>query len=201
MSKISITIADSSFLIRNGIDSLLKTQNDVIIEKSIESKEKIIEKINKNKPDILIINPELCNSNSTDLKKDFHENKNMKVILLSTYKLSPESYNADAAICFHDSRSTILEKIRIVKDSINIKNISKKDKKNDPISSREKKILQQIALGLTNKEIADKLFISIHTVVTHRKNITHKLGIKSVSGLTVYAILHNLIVMEDVNKI
>lgn len=62
----------------------------------------------------------------------------------------------------------------------------------------EKNILKHIALGLTNKEIADKLFISIHTVVTHRKNITQKLGIKSVSGLTVYAILNNLIEMDEV---
>lgn len=67
-----------------------------------------------------------------------------------------------------------------------------------PISNREKTILKHIAQGMTNKEIADKLFISIHTVVTHRKNITHKLGIKSVAGLTVYAILNNLITVDQV---
>lgn len=201
MSKISIIIAESSFLIRNGLDSLLKKYEDIIIKQSIDSREKIIERVNILKPDILIINPELCNNNSMDLKKDFFECKKMKIILLSTFKLSPESYNADVAICFHDSRSLIAEKIQNVKDKVDIKNDTKKKKNSDTLSSREKIILQQIALGLTNKEIADKLFISIHTVVTHRKNITHKLGIKSVSGLTVYAILHNLIVMEEVNKI
>jgi two-component system, NarL family, response regulator NreC len=55
-----------------------------------------------------------------------------------------------------------------------------------------------VALGLTNKEIADKLYISAHTVITHRKNITRKLGIKTVSGLTIYAIMNNLIALEEI---
>ena len=54
-------------------------------------------------------------------------------------------------------------------------------------------------MGFANKEIADKLFISIHTVISHRKNITEKLGIKSISGLTVYAIMNNLLDLEDIN--
>jgi DNA-binding CsgD family transcriptional regulator len=61
------------------------------------------------------------------------------------------------------------------------------------LSEREIEILKLIALGYTNKEIGDKLFISIHTVITHRKNITSKLGIKTIAGLTVYAILNKII--------
>ena len=52
-----------------------------------------------------------------------------------------------------------------------------------------------VARGLSSKEIADRLHISVHTVSTHRKNITHKTGIRSVAGLAVYAMIHNL--MED----
>ena len=63
----------------------------------------------------------------------------------------------------------------------------------EQLSARELAVLIQVAKGRTNKEIADKLFISVHTVITHRKNITHKLGIKTVSGLTMYAIIHNFI--------
>ena len=61
------------------------------------------------------------------------------------------------------------------------------------LTQREKEILRLVAMGYSNKEIADSLFISIHTVITHRKNITGKLGIKSISGLTVYAIINRLI--------
>jgi len=55
-------------------------------------------------------------------------------------------------------------------------------------------------LGLTNQEVAEKLFISVHTVMTHRKNITKKLGIKTVSGLTVYALLNKVIEIQDIDQ-
>lgn len=61
------------------------------------------------------------------------------------------------------------------------------------LSAREKEILVCVAKGMLNKEIADFYNISIHTVITHRKNITRKTGIKTVAGLTVYALLNNLI--------
>ena len=55
----------------------------------------------------------------------------------------------------------------------------------------------EISKGMQNKEIADHFCISIYTVITHRKNITRKTGIKTVSGLTVYALLNNLIDMNS----
>lgn len=63
----------------------------------------------------------------------------------------------------------------------------------DVLSQREKEILASVAKGKTNKEIADEHFISINTVITHRKNITKKTGINSIAGLTVYAILNHII--------
>ena len=67
------------------------------------------------------------------------------------------------------------------------------------LTAREKDVLNLVALGHSNKEIADKLFISIHTVISHRKNITEKLGIKSISGLTVYAMLNKIIDTDQMN--
>ena len=66
------------------------------------------------------------------------------------------------------------------------------------LSDREQEVLTLIAKGEMNKTIADKLHISLNTVLTHRKNITAKLSIKTVSGLTVYAILNGLISADDV---
>lgn len=58
--------------------------------------------------------------------------------------------------------------------------------------------MRGVALGKSNKEIAEMLFISVHTVTTHRKNISAKLGIHSPAGLTIYAILHNIVDLNEV---
>ena len=86
------------------------------------------------------------------------------------------------------------------------KNSSEKGGTNNPeseaehassLSEREKDIVAEVAKGLTNKEIADKLNLSIHTVTTHRKNISRKTVINSISGITVYAIINKLVDLND----
>ena len=67
------------------------------------------------------------------------------------------------------------------------------DDESNSLSEREKDVLRLIVEGLTNKEIAARLYVSVNTVLTHRKNITAKLGIKTTPGLTFYAITHRLI--------
>lgn len=68
----------------------------------------------------------------------------------------------------------------------------------EELSSRERDVIVQIVKGLSNKEIAEVLCISVHTVITHRKNITRKLNIHSTAGLTIYAIVNKLI---DINSL
>ncbi len=70
--------------------------------------------------------------------------------------------------------------------------------KNKILSNREIEVLSLIVQGMINKEIAEKLNISLTTVISHRKNIMDKLGMKSVSALTIYAVMHGYI---DINKI
>ncbi|MBK8882774.1 MAG: helix-turn-helix transcriptional regulator [Bacteroidales bacterium] len=65
------------------------------------------------------------------------------------------------------------------------------------LSERETEVLKLLSKGLSNKEIADSLNISIHTVISHRKNLTQKTGIKSQSGLTIYALSNNIISLEN----
>lgn len=67
----------------------------------------------------------------------------------------------------------------------------------EDLSDREKDVLIQLVKGLSNKEIADVLCISTHTVITHRKNITRKLNIHSTAGLTIYAIVNHLVDLEQ----
>ncbi len=67
----------------------------------------------------------------------------------------------------------------------------------EELSEREKEVILELVNGLSNKEIADKLCISVHTVISHRKNIARKLNIHSVAGLTIYAIVNNLVNIES----
>lgn len=69
----------------------------------------------------------------------------------------------------------------------------------DILSPREKEIVVAVAKGWANKEIADRLCLSVNTVTTHRRNICAKLGIHSAAGLTIFAILHHLVNLEDVD--
>lgn len=68
----------------------------------------------------------------------------------------------------------------------------------ETLSEREREVVGHIVRGLTNKEVAERLFISVNTVLTHRKNISRKLNIHSVSGLTIYAIVNQLVNLDEI---
>lgn len=118
-----------------------------------------------------------------------------RFIQLVTESETLRDINNAEVINLNDSQSQIIEKVR---NSIN----SFSPEKNNSVSSlteRETEVLKLVSLGNASKEIADKLNISTHTVITHRKNITEKLGIKSISGLTVYAILNKIIDTDELS--
>jgi DNA-binding CsgD family transcriptional regulator len=99
-------------------------------------------------------------------------------------------------ISVFDNKTTLIEKITPFLQQYEPFTTNKEEP--EELTPREKLILNHVALGQTNKEIAATLFISTHTVISHRKNITRKLDIKTVSGLTVYAIINGIIKMEDI---
>lgn len=87
------------------------------------------------------------------------------------------------------------EHIEVIEQNINniLSFLHKNDNTNNTLSAREIDVLREIATGKINKEIADCLNISINTVLTHRKNISSKLGIRTVSGLSLYAMMNGII--------
>ena len=114
-------------------------------------------------------------------------------VLLSVYNLQQD---LDHHTCIEDD--VLVPMVRML-ESPGRKSVPEEPAdKREELSAREKEILVSVARGLLNKEIADRHNISINTVITHRKNITHKTGIRTVAGLTAYAILNNLI---DINEI
>ncbi len=76
-------------------------------------------------------------------------------------------------------------------------NLHQRELPEEALSIREQEVLVEIVNGLTNKEIAQKLNLSIHTVTTHRRNISTKLQIHSIAGLTIYAISNQLINVKE----
>lgn len=81
----------------------------------------------------------------------------------------------------------------------NEKPIEPTDAGREPLSAREREIIVCVVKGLTNKEIADELCISTHTVITHRRNIAAKLQIHSAAGLTIYAIVNKLVELSEIS--
>ncbi len=71
----------------------------------------------------------------------------------------------------------------------------------DMLSNREKEIIAHVARGMSNKGIADKLFLSVHTVTTHRRNISNKLQIHSPAGLAIYAVVNGLVNIDDLEPV
>jgi DNA-binding CsgD family transcriptional regulator len=189
--NISIVLFTNNIIKSLGIKTMLSVigfKYEIFdIDNYIELKDLLLEHAEKLH---LIVSDELCNEDDlTEIQK---------IVLNSPILVFSDSQsgwvNGIFYVSLKNSQREILSKI----DYFFQKDSTKKQE-NSIISEREKDILTQVALGLSNKEIAEKLFISINTVITHRKNITEKLGIKTIAGLTIYAILNNYINPENGN--
>jgi regulator of cell morphogenesis and NO signaling len=92
------------------------------------------------------------------------------------------------------------QRVRQSDVTVKISNMIKQSPDNsEALSDREKEVIVSLVQGMTNKEIADHLFISVNTVITHRRNIARKLQIHSPAGLTIYAIVNNLVDISSLN--
>lgn len=196
MAKSKIIIFDKSTIVLQGITSILQKSSLFCEIISLQSFNELISMIKKDDPDLLIVNTHLLEKDQFKNLQISLSKNGIKIIVLNSNQdrsaIGVLQYNE--IIALNENEDQIIKKIAsCIRDEK-----QNKQKQAEIISSREENILREIALGLSNKEIAEKLFISQHTVITHRKNITRKLGIKSVSGLTIYAIINKLISMDEV---
>ena len=151
-------------------------------------------------PDILIVNPIIPGYQDLQQIKQETGCETMKCIALVAAPIeATQLQHYDEQIHVYDSSQTIRYKL----ESLFHEEEDEEDKENEDenqLSSREKEIVICVVKGMTNREIADRLFLSTHTVVTHRRNITRKLQIHSPSGLTVYAIVNKLVTLNDIQQ-
>jgi len=194
MKKATFVIFDKSYIIRKGIASIIEKIENTQLIQLIDQEDEILSCIKNDNPDFLIFNPHTLSN--VLLNKLSSLTRKTKQIALITDSESIANYsNYAEVIDINNTQSEILKKINQLIGEKEIKKTSYNY--HEEISTREADIVKYIALGFSNKEIADKLFLSAHTVVTHRKNITRKLGIKTVPGLTIYAILNKIIDIDD----
>lgn len=114
-----------------------------------------------------------------------------------TLHLDTKSNYSNLTINLSDTAALVCYKVNEILNSFVA--ISSKETGTE-LTRREIEVLQLLTKGYANKEIADQLFVSTHTVISHRKNISEKTGIKSASGLTMYAILKKIIDVGDINQ-
>ena len=153
-----------------------------------------IERVAPLRPDIVIINPSLIDVKKRSEIEELTQRLPGAALAALVYQyIEPDVLRYfRTTIDISDSREKVTVKLRQLLET------NEQAPESTELSEREKEILVAVAKGLTNKSIAEQYHLSIHTVITHRKNLTRKTGIKSVSGLTVYAILNNLIDIKDV---
>lgn len=190
MKLSGFTLAIDSYLLRKGVATVLNRMPGIRIIGEVSSGSELERYLRHHSTDFLIISENLFNGN-TDF---FLSNPELlgSTILLKNEPDGSGKPGVRSIIHISESREMITGKIRELLEELPI------EAGPELLTVREKEIVRLISMGLTNKQIAEKLFLSTHTVTTHRKNITGKLGIKSVSGLTVYAIVNNIVTMEEV---
>lgn len=155
-------------------------------------------------------NVDIFSKHHSDTKGKFQELKNIIIKYLPHNGLANNQltatlydiYNNEEWLLNHSDVEEILfvpairlleQKVKEDDVSTRLSNMIKNAESTESVSEREKEIIICLVQGLSNKEIAAQLFISVNTVITHRRNISRKLQIRSLAGLTIYAIANNLI--------
>lgn len=186
-----IVIAEPSEIIRSGLIAILQRATNLAIDiAEVANIASVGEKIKALSPDIVIINPaHLGVFSASQLREGC---AHLRVVALQS-TLADEGMlkSYDENISIYDSAESICNTLAKVINS------DDEPENRTELSQREKEIVVCIAKGMSNKEIADELFLSTHTVISHRRNITNKLEIYSASGLTIYAIVNKLIDIES----
>ena len=190
LPKTNILIIEPSDIIRTGIKALVDDERFSFLAPMREYPADLPTRLARIQPDILIINPTLLPSPArTTLASLTQARPSMSIVGLIYQYIEPSLREA-----FRTQIDIREQGGQLMKTLLQCcKNESDTSEDSYELSDRETEVLLLVAQGFSSKEIAEKLHISVHTVNTHRKNITHKTGIKSVAGLAVYAMLHNLI--------
>ncbi|ABQ07663.1 response regulator [Flavobacterium johnsoniae] len=217
MTKIKIHLADDHQVLIDGLTNLLQTVSNFEIVGSSLNGVTVYDDVIQDQADILVLDISMPQKDGIEVLKEFNQ-KGLpcKVIILSSYddlkiikevmKLGAKGYLTkkcagenmiEAIEAVYEGQEYFSDAVREKIFSMFSQNNPKLNKnvyiENPILSPREIEIVTLICLEYSGKEISEKLFISVNTVETHRKNIMKKLNIKNTIGLVKYALKNNLI--------
>ena len=212
MNPINIAIADDHLLVINGLKAMLENTNDIRILFSATSGHELLSALKENQPEVLLLDIQMPDVNGIDLCKEVHARyPSVRIIALTNFEQS--SYvkqmvrngalgyllkNIDGRTLQAAIRTVVQNKPFIQEQIRNnmlneVLSGNKATSQGISLTKREVEILGLVAREMTNQEIADKLFISVRTVETHRVNLTQKLGVHNTAGLVKEAYKRGLI--------
>lgn len=190
--KYRIVIIEPSEIIASGIAAIIDKNPEFTVVKTLSNTAYF--NGSGTDADIIIVNPAVIDYNDRlDVRSSLGA-WNAAIVALTHNSLEESvmrQYNE--CIGIYDKNARIIQKLKNAMEE----NAQAPKSDINELSGRERDILAAVAKGMTNKEIADEFNISIYTVISHRRNISQKLGINSIPGLTVYAIMNKLVDISD----
>jgi len=216
MSKIKVIIVDDHKIFRQGIIALLKEEKDIAVSGEAGSRQELMNLLNTVTFDLIIMDVNLGNESGIELTEEIKKlNPESNILALSMhcekdYIIKMLESGATGYVLKNTGRDELISAIFAVAkgDTYLGKDVAttlmehihsplygqdNTSKKTIPLTPREMDVLKLIAQEYSNSEIAEKLFISIRTVDTHRRNLLEKLNLKNTAGLVKYAIRHGII--------
>jgi DNA-binding NarL/FixJ family response regulator len=206
MQTTSVFIVDDHYMVIEGIRTLLQGEKDIELIGHASNAVSCLSFLQSRQPDVILMDISMPEKSGVELCKEVRElYPNVFVIGLSTFNQftfidAMMENGASGYLLKNADKEEIIEAIHIVakgktylsdEAASTLKNAAHEE--SPVLTRRENEVLRLIADGLTNPEIAEKLFLSLSTVDTHRKSLMRKLNIKNTALLIRYAIAHKLI--------
>ena len=210
MSPYRIVLADDHVMFRQGIKNILEKDKGLAVIGEAGDGLKLLELLNKVTPDMIILDISMPNLRGIEATREIKMIlPSVKVLILSMHKDKEYVYSAISAgaegyLLKEDADTELfaaIEKIRqecryispllfgeLTDELFQTHHKGQLTSQHEPLTTREREVLKLIAEGISNKEIADLLFISVRTVEHHRANIMQKLNIRQTANLVKYAI-------------
>jgi two-component system nitrate/nitrite response regulator NarL len=208
IKKIRVLLVDDHMLVLDGLQARLEMEDNLDIIATASNGLEALEKAKALKPDLVVMDVSMPVLNGLEATKRFKaEQPNVKILMLSMhhdkeYILSLIQSGANGYVLKDVSSEELVQAINTVHQggtyfssgaSDSLFSQAPSPKQCEELTKREVAVLKEVAVGLSNKEIAQSLSISVRTVETHRQNLKNKLNIHTSAGLIKYALEHHLI--------